>query len=98
MFHPIQWCRQRRIRALQLRLLELDMEIERYQKCFDLLVSTTMLASRMPGRMRLIDLNVDIARCQFVLDQVGPRLIHLKDEKFETVRKRRSLELLIEQN
>lgn len=99
MFHPIRWWRQRRIRSLQLRLLGLDMEIDRLQKYFDLLVSTIKLANGIEGRLRCSSLGIDIARCQLiVLPHVSSSLNWLEDERFGVEKEKRELEFLISQN
>ena len=99
MFHPIQWWRQRRFRVFQFRLSELDVEIELCQKFYDLLISTIKLGNRMESRLRLMELGIDLARCQFILDlQIGPRLAQLLNERFEAEKGKRELEFLIGQN
>src|SRR3989344_4418814 len=98
MFHPIRWLRQRRIWTLQLRLLQLYMEIERCQKLYDLLVSTVRLGNHMEDRVRLIDSGIDVGWCDFTLHlRVGPHLNQLQNKRFEIEKERRGLEFLIGQ-
>ncbi len=97
MWHPLQWWRKRQIRALKLRLLGLDMEIERYQKWHDLLVSTIKLA-RLARKAQGFD-GVNIHRCEFALVwQIDPPLSKLEEERFQTEKERKQLEFLLERN